>query len=255
MNKIKQGLIAISLAALCSSAVFASDGKCSMDFGKISVTGQGEVRVMPDRASLNYRVVSNKPTPAEAREEVEKTVTAFAKAVEALKLDKNAFVADSIVVIAQYRYNEKDKKQELVGYEGSRNVTIKVSDFALIGQLNDAAIKSGINQISGFEYTLSDKKKYEKEAAKLAIADAKDRAQLLADGFEVKLGTPCSLSFQESNYGVYRAYSNRSMLLAANAEADPVESTYSIEPIVVSSSVEAIYSIKNEKKDKKDKKD
>ena len=71
--------------------------------------------------------------------------------------------------------------------------TIKVSDFALIGQLNDAAIKSGINQISGFEYTLSDKKKYEKEAAKLAIADVKDRASI-SRWFEVKLGNPCSLS-------------------------------------------------------------
>lgn len=248
MNKLQKSLMALSFAALTCSAAFASEGKCSMDFGKISVTGQGEVKVMPDRATLNYRVVTTLPTPAEARAQVEKTVTAFFKDIEALKLDKKAFVADSIVIMPNYRYNDKEKKQELVGYEASRNISIKVSNFALIGQLNDMALKAGVNNISGFEYTLSDKKKYEREAAKLAIADAKEQAQLLAEGFEVKLGQPCSLNFRERNYGVYRAYSNRSMLLSATPEAEAVQSTYSIEPIVVSSTVEATYNIKSAKK-------
>ena len=249
MGKIKQSLIALSFAAMACSAAFASEGKCSMDFGKISVTGQGEVKVMPDRATLNYRVVTTKDTPAQARAQVENTVTAFFKDIESLKLDKKAFVADSIVIMPNYKYNEQEKKQELVGYEASRNISIKVSDFALIGQLNDMALKAGVNNISGFEYSLSDKKKYEREAAKLAIADAKEQAHLLAEGFEVKLGDPCSLNFRERNYGVYRAYSNRSMLLNAAVESSEVQSTYSIEPIVVSSTVEATYNIKKSKKD------
>lgn len=247
MNKFKKSIsaLALAVAALTSNVAMAGHGKCSMDYGKINVTGEGEVRVMPDRATLNYRVMTIKATPDEARKEVEKTVTAFSKEVESLKLDKQAFVADSIVVTASYRYDEKAKKQELVGYEASRNVSIRIADFALIGKINDMAIKSGINQISGFEYSLSDKKKHEKEAAKLAIADARERAQLLADGFEVKLGKPCSLNFQDRHIGVYRAMSNRALAYAAPmAENDSaVVSTYAIEPIVVSSTVNASFNI------------
>lgn len=250
MSKINKTVLAMALAlplcgALSASQVHAAPlGGCAVENAKVEVVGQGEVKVMPDRVRLNYSVSSIKPTAEEARREVEKTVTAFADAVKGLKLEDKAFVADSINIFPHYVYNNEAKKQELQGYEARRNVDIKLTDFALIGKINDLAMAAGINQIAGYEYSVADTKKYEHEAAKKAIEDAKVKAQLLADGFGVKVGTPCNLSFQNNGIAVLRNAAPRAMAFAAAAAPDnSVPSTYSVEPIVISSSVRAVLNL------------
>ena len=169
MTNFKKIVLALALAVPMlgvTQAQAAALGGCEVGKAKVEVVGEGEVKVMPDRVRLNYSVSAIKPTADEARREVEKTVTAFSDAFKALKLDDKAFVADSINIFPRYEYNEKLKKQELQGYEARRNVDIKLTDFALIGKINDMAIAAGINQIAGYEYTVSDRKKYELEAAK-----------------------------------------------------------------------------------------
>lgn len=246
MKTLSKSLLALSLsfAALASTQALASDGKCGTDFGRISVVGEGEVKVMPDLATLEYRVSAIKDNAKTARDEVEKTVNSFSKAVGELKLDKDAFIADNITVMPRYKWNEKAKKQDLIGYEASRNVSIKLKDFALIGKASDLALKAGINQISGFSYSVSEPKKYETQAAEMAVADAKEKAALLAKGFDAEIGAPCSLSFEEHNYpGPYRAV--RAMAYSASAESDSVEqATYSAEKVTITSKVNASFSIK-----------
>ena len=255
MTNFKKIVLALALAVPMlgvTQAQAAALGGCEVGKAKVEVVGEGEVKVMPDRVRLNYSVSAVKPTADEARREVEKTVTAFSDAFKALKLDDKAFVADSINIFPRYEYNEKLKKQELQGYEARRNVDIKLSDFALIGKINDMAIAAGINQIAGYEYTVSDRKKYELEAAKKAIEDAKIKAKLLADGFRVKVGTPCTLSFQNNGIAVYRNAAPRMMALAAAAPESNVVSTYSVEPTVISSSVHVVLNLEKAGKDKDD---
>ncbi len=255
MRTFKKTVLALALTlpvmgALSAGSAQAALGGCDVDNAKVEVVGQGEVKVMPDRVRLNYSVSAIKPTADEARREVEKTVTAFSEAFKSLKLDEKAFVADSINIFPNYVYNSELKKQELQGYEARRNVDIKLSDFTLIGKINDMAIAAGINQIAGYEYTVTDSKKYELEAAKKAIEDAKVKANLLAEGFGVKVGSPCTLSFQNQGIAVLRNSAARAMPLAASPMAENnVVSTYSIEPVVISSSVRAVLNLKKPGKD------
>ena len=253
MKALTKGLLALSVSLASLSGAIANAagtnpdlnaGKCSSK-GYISVVGQGEVKVDPDLVRLNYRVSAIKDTPEEARVEVEKTVEAFSKAVAGLKLEDKSFIADNISIMPRYQYNEKANKQELSGYEASRNVDIKLSDFSLIAQINTMAMDAGINHIAGFEYSVKDKNKYEIEAAKKAIEDAKVRAQVLADGFNVKLGMPCSIEFGDRGYVTpYRlAAAPRAMMAADTAAAGRVEGVYNYEAIVISASVNASFAI------------
>ena len=248
MTNFKKIALALALAVpmLGATQVQAAPlGGCEVGKAKVDVIGEGEVKVMPDRVRLNYSVSAIKPTADEARREVEKTVTAFAEAFKSLKLEEEAFVADSINIFPRYEYNDKLKKQELQGYEARRNVDIKLTDFALIGKINDMAIAAGINQIAGYEYTVADRKKYELEAAKKAIEDAKVKANLLAEGFGAKVGTPCTLSFQNNGIAVFRNAAPRAMAFSAAAPTSNEVSTYSIEPVVISSAVHVVLNLKD----------
>lgn len=246
--KLSQKLGIVSLAMFMSTMAAAEDS-CFAN-GQIMVVGQGEVKAAPDRARLNYRVASIKDTPEEAREEVEKTVSDFSSQVAALKLEDNAFVADSLSIMPHYEWNEKKQVQELHGYEASREVTINIKDFTLIGKLTDIAIKVGINQIAGFQYYVDDSRKYEVEATKKAIADAKERAQVLANGFAVKLGKPCQLS-----YGRLDSFAPQPMPMMAMAESSMMDGAamgggvYQVEPMEIRAEVSAVYSIAGKKED------
>lgn len=251
--QLKKSLLALSVSclALVSTMAMAED-RCTT-YGQITVTGKGEVKAVPDRAQLHYRVSAIKESPEEARVEVEKTVKAFADSVATLNLGENAFVADNITITPRYEYNQELKKNELKGYEAAREVNLNIKDFVLIGKLTDMAIKAGINQIAGFQYSIEDRRKYELEAAKKAIADAKERAQLLANGFEVELGKPCQLNYNERGYVPYHYANARMTVMEAAPAAGAVESTYKAEPMVISSSVSAVFGIKKPHTDKKDK--
>lgn len=227
-----------------------AEDKCTT-YGQITVNGKGDVKAVPDRAQLHYRVSAIKESPEEARIEVEKTVKAFSDSVASLNLGENAFVADNITIMPHYEYNQELKKRELKGYEAAREVNLNIKEFVLIGKLTDMAIKAGINQIAGFQYYIEDRRKYEIEAAQKAIADAKERAQLLADGFEVNLGKPCQLSFgsDRGNVVPYRYANTRMAVMDAAPAESGGDSTYKAEPMVISSSVSAVFGIKKPSKD------
>ena len=103
MKKLQKSLVTMSVvaAALASSQVLAGDlfaGRCSQDAGRINVTGQGEVKVMPDRVRLSYQVSAIKDTAEEARNEVEETVGNFAEGVATLNLEKDSFIYPKRIV-------------------------------------------------------------------------------------------------------------------------------------------------------------
>ena len=231
---------ALTAALIAAQPAMASDkDRCSLQNGSVSVTGIGEITAAPDQAVLNFQIRASAPTAAEARTQAENTVTAFLKALEPLKLPKGAIAADNLTVQARYAYNEG--KSTLTGFEGLRSVSVTVDDFSLIGEVTDLAFKSGINEAVGFTYQLKDPKAAQQQARSAAIADAKAKAEELAEGFDVKLGKPCQLS-----YGYSAVPSPRPlMLMAARADtAGSRNASYAADDLTVKAEVSAVFTLK-----------
>ncbi len=254
-KKKKLKALAAALAALSSSIAteaVAEDkqnkgnkGKKGgkKDYGSFDVSGEGLVRVAPDIVWLHYTVDAIKLTPEEARTEVEKTVAALSDEVATLHLDDKAFIANNISVTPYYEYNKRLDRDELKGYRAKRNITIELEDFSLIGKITDMAIKAGINQIANFVYDVTDRHKYELEAARRAIANANERAQLLADGFHVKLGHAYSFGFN-SRGRVYDGAIYSCAIAPQESSPEPVaKSVYSADQIEIKSQVTARFRI------------
>lgn len=238
----------ISLSAILSAVLvlsapqtaLAKDARCSLDNGSISVSGIGEYKASPDQAVLNFQISVLEPTASQARAKAEQTVSSFFKALEKLKLKQGAVVADNLTVSARYTY--QDGKSSLNGFQGTRSVSVTLDDFSLIGEVTDLAFKSGINEAAGFTYQLKDPKAAQKQARSLAIADAKEKAQELAEGFGVKLGQPCQLS-----YGNTAAPYPRPMVMMAAARSDSAGASnaiYSADDLTIRAEVNAIFSLR-----------
>lgn len=251
-KKKKLKALAAALAALSSSiaAEAAAEDKQNKgkkggkkDYGSFEVSGEGLVRVAPDIVWLHYTVDAIKLTPEEARTEVEKTVAALSDEVATLHLDDKAFIANNISVTPYYEYNKRLDRDELKGYQAKRNITIELKDFSLIGKITDMAIKAGINQIANFVYDVTDRHKYELEAARRAIANANERAQLLADGFHVKLGHAYNFGFSSRSRVYDGAFYSCALAPQESSPEHVAKSVYSADQIEIKSQVTASFRI------------
>lgn len=248
MNRKYLMAAAIAAAMTMSGSVMAgSQNDCTSLHGTMDISGYGKVQIRPDEARVTFNVSERNDKAQAAREECEKKALAFQQALDKLKVDKKDVLAASISLQPRYVYDKKQEKQVLEGYEASRAIEVKLSDFALIPQVTDAAMAAGINEIGGIEYRLKDERAVKREADSRAIADALDQAQRLADGFGVKLLKACSLSFQgRSNPAVFRAQrmmGANAVMLSAESDAPEAEAQYNPDELTVESTVHATYAI------------
>ena len=75
---------------------------------------------------------------------------------------------------------------------------IKVRELQKLGELLDAVVRKGANQINGISFDVEDREQAESDSRKLAVQDATEKAQELADAAGVDLGQLMSLNVYSS---------------------------------------------------------
>jgi uncharacterized protein YggE len=88
---------------------------------------------------------------------------------------------------------------------------VTVRDVEKAGDVLDAVVAAGANQVHGVNFTVSDNEKWQSEAREKAVADAKSRAQEFAGLTGVELGDVLSVSEVIGGSAPYVAYAERGM--------------------------------------------
>jgi uncharacterized protein YggE len=216
----KKILLAIGLILVLTLAGLAGCNSGGVSSGELSsalrinvnsqqegmwVNGHGEVSAAPDVATLQLGISSQRASVAEAQTEA---TTAMNKVMTSLK---NGGVADKDIQtqyfsIQQVTKWDEDKQQEIViGYRVSNMVVVKIREVAKTGSIIDAvAVAGGDNtRIDNIGFSIDDPSPYRKEARDKAMADAKDKAEQLANLSGVRLGKPTYIS-ESVSYPVYQ---------------------------------------------------
>lgn len=161
----------------------------SSEFARtISVSGIGEVWAEPDMATIQVGV-STKAATAQAALDANSTATA--KAIATLKdvgVAEKDLQTSTISLYPDYRYDQTDREQKLVGYRATNSLTVKIRDLDKAGKALEAAVGSGANQVNGLSFGFEDQKPLVNEARRKAVEDAKEKAELYAKAAGVKLG-------------------------------------------------------------------
>ena len=131
-------------------------------------------------------------------------------------------------------------------YVATNRIKIFVKDLTMAGNVIDAAIKAGANQLSSFQYGISNKESFVKQARTLAVQNARDTANLLATTSGAFLGKVISLNEQSNNFGFYRVNAKRASLEAAveDSASSFVSTPISGGKTTISFTVDAVFEIK-----------
>ncbi len=110
------------------------------------------------------------------------------------------------MIYPEYNYTQ-DKGSELKGYKVTNNITVKVRDLTKVNEVLNLAGKYGANEVNGLNFTIDDPENLKTEARNKALADAKEKAQVLAQKLGLKLGGVMYYSEYEATNDAYYAKS------------------------------------------------
>jgi uncharacterized protein YggE len=195
MNKRSLGLIGMGMAAVLLAAVLVSCGAgpavvaADQSPDTITVTGTGESRSDPDMATLNLGVNVSDLDISQAVADSNQTIAAITDAVKGLGVEESDIQTTNFNVWPEDVY-DRDTGQPT----GSRRfhvdstVQINVRQVDDVGKILEAAIQSGANNIYGLNFGIQDTHGLSAEARTAALADARSRAEQVANELGVALG-------------------------------------------------------------------
>ena len=196
MSALTPILIAAAFAAisLCEPRpAMAADGdRPSERF--VSVSATGSVNAEPDLASVSVGAIVEADT---AKEALARSSTLMAKLLDGLKaLGIAARDIQTTAVNIEPRYTQaKDgRPAALAGYRLLNRVHLTVREVKRLGEILDGAIGLGANQVNGIGFDVSNAEILMDEARRLAIANARRRAELYAAAAGAQLGSVLTIS-------------------------------------------------------------
>jgi len=201
------GLLAVALVAValvgCTTAQAAPQAAPAAVSGEtsryITVVGTGEVSLAPDIARINVGAEVSADSVSEAKAEVDRRMEAIMDALEVLGVaDKDIQTAHYSIYFEREPYypapTEEMGPEPKGAYRVSNMLNVTIRDLEQVGDVLDAAIEAGANQMYGVTFTVSDLQQWESDAREKAMGDARARAEELAGLAEVELGEVLSVS-------------------------------------------------------------
>lgn len=189
----------------------------------VSVTGEATIQAEPDQAQIDIGVVTQARTaPDASRENAERLARVLAEVKKILgKADEVKTSGYSLN--PQYRYPQGGKP-EIVGYNASNTVRIKMAKLDDVGKVIDAAMAAGANNINRLAFTLKDEESARLEALKQASAKAKAKAEAIAKSLGLVIVKILSVGESERGFQpVLRQAPMARAEMAAAAAPTPVE--------------------------------
>ena len=107
------------------------------------------------------------------------------------------------IAVSEVSYPCRSGKNELVGYEVSQSITVKVRDVKRVGDLVSKIGAVNVSNISGVEFTVDNREQFVAQSPELeTIAEAKTKTKELAKQLGVHLGKIMYYN-ENGNYPIY----------------------------------------------------
>jgi hypothetical protein len=199
------------------------------------VTGEGKASGAPDVVVLSLGVSVLAPTVKEARDQAADAMTKVVDFLKGNGVDEKDIQTSQFSIYPEYDY--RADQQTLRGYRLSNIVTAKLRDIDKTSDVLDSVVEAGgdVTQVQGISFTIDDPDELRDVAREEAVADAKAKAERLAELSGVNLGKVISIS---------ESFGTPPIPLAREADLAEAPST-PIEPgeMDVTLNVEVVYAI------------
>jgi uncharacterized protein YggE len=230
---MKIGLWALVGSVIAPLTTQAQDSRATIEsIPQIAVAGRGEVKVSPDRATIQVSVQTRAASAAAAASENATKQQSVLTALRTLGLENDQLSTINYNVYPEQRY-EQGKEPVIVAYNVTNTILVDVRKLNQVGPVIDAALSHGANMIASLQFYASNTETARRSAIATAIEKARADAEAAARAAHGSLG-----SLLEINIGAYSPPPPRPMMMArvaggvAQMDSTPInpgEETLSVE--------------------------
>lgn len=193
MNPSRLAILAASLLAAPAAAQTPPTREPAAP-ETVSVSGTGRVELTPDRAAFTVGVQTVAPTVAAALQENNTRVAAIIAALKRLGAVDRDIRTSQMSIYPQQDHQPPSRLPRITGYQVSNSVTVTRDDPAAVGKFLQAAVDAGANSVSGVGFTVSDPTRGRETALRAAVADARAKAEVLAQAAGRSIGRALTIS-------------------------------------------------------------
>jgi uncharacterized protein len=230
---MKNRLWTLLIAVIAPLTAQSQDSRATIEsIPQIAVTGRGEVKVSPDRATIQVSVQTRAATAAAAASENATKQQSVLTALRALGLESDQLSTINYNVYPEQRY-QQGKEPVIVAYNVTNTILVDVRKLNQAGPVIDAALSHGANMITSLQFYASNTETARRSAIATAIEKARADAEAAARAAHGSLG-----SLLEINIGAYSPPPPRPIMMArvaggvAQMDSTPInpgEETLSVE--------------------------
>jgi hypothetical protein len=197
---------------------------------QISVTGEAKIKVVPDQATISATVETKGNDAKEVKQKNDQKIEAVLKMIKKMNLAPADYRTQRVALNPQYDYEKKK-----TSYNATQTIEIIVRDLTKYDELMEGIVNQGINRIDNVVFQTSKLAQYQSEARKMAMKDAKLKAEDYVSVLGQKIGKAMTISDNSQSYQPQAVYARmKTMEMSDVAE---VRETLAVGEITISANV------------------
>lgn len=170
----------------------------------ITVTGDADVRVVPDEVILTIGVETINVNLKTAKNENDKRIQEILKVAGKYKIKDKHIQTDHVSIEPRYENQYSNQRRKFIGYFVRKNIVLILRDTKKFENVLSGVLEAGANYIHGIQFRTTELRKHKDQARSLAIKAAKEKAIDLAKELGQKIGKPYAI--QELQSGWWHPY-------------------------------------------------
>lgn len=179
------------LLLLSATVAYAQDRRT------VKVVAEKELDIAPDTVEVHLVVRTENEKLIDAKRANDKIINNLISLADTQEIPATNFQVMAFDMQSEFSSIEL-RKLIPSKFDCNRTIVVKLTDFDRLETFLSDAFTAGINYVKDIRYTVSDERPHLREARKLAVADAQEKALALCDLTNMKLGTPVHI--EETTY-------------------------------------------------------
>jgi uncharacterized protein YggE len=189
----------VLILGLCSGVLVQAS---TVERGSVQVSGSAIVTGTPDVACITLGVETKDASAEVAAQDNANRMAKVLAALKALGLTDKELTTTGYNVYSSTQVLHRGTADEVTTttYHVQNRLNIATKDLDGVGQIIDAAVKAGANQVQGVRFDIEDKQEMQLQALQSAVEQAMTKARVMAGSAGIALGGLSTMSESYSSY-------------------------------------------------------